>query len=230
MGLFCFIPIGWNYAVINSIYHSYDLPCLAFFCLGVFLFLDKRLVLFYIIFVVACFNRESTCFITFTIILLFTKTPTKFSIPNLFYTNIYVFRHCIIQFLIWLSTKQFLEYIFRDNPGSFYENLIRSQIFENLWYGIPSWPYLDIERFLGNPRCFLTLFACIWILIPYLWTYTPKQVKKLIWILPIYLIIAFNYANMMETRIYQELNIIISLIIITGIINKIYNPKNVTRA
>ena len=37
-----FIPVGWNYMIINSIYHSYDLPCLAIFCWGISLFLKKQ--------------------------------------------------------------------------------------------------------------------------------------------------------------------------------------------
>jgi hypothetical protein len=36
--------------------------------------------------------------------------------------------------------------------------------------------------------------------------------------IPIYLLPAFLYANLMESRVYHELNVVISIVIITGLI------------
>ena len=218
---FVFIPIGWNYIVLNSIYHSYDLTSLAFFTWGLLLFLEKKYILFYLTFIIGCFNRESTCFISIAVFSIIFKLPIKLSVLNLFKFNNFVLYHLFFQFLIWISIKTYLEYMFRFNPGEFYEETLSMTNFINdIWKGNPSWPFLNTSTFLGNPRCYLTLFAGVWILIPILWRYIPSNSKRLLWVIPPYFIVALLYANLMESRVYQEINIILSLIIVTGFVSR----------
>ena len=89
---------------------------------------------------------------------------------------------------------------------------------QDLWHGDPSWPFLDTTTFLGNPRSFLTLFAGVWIILPFIWRSVPSKAKKLLWIVPPYLIAAFIHANLMESRVYHELNIVLSAVIVSGLI------------
>ena len=111
--------------------------------------------------------------------------------------------------------------MFRFNPGEFYEETLSMTNFINdIWKGNPSWPFLNTSTFLGNPRCYLTLFAGVWILIPILWRYIPSNSKRLLWVIPPYFIVALLYANLMESRVYQEINIILSLIIVTGFVSR----------
>lgn len=217
-----FIPVGWNYFVINSIYHSYDLPTLTFFCWGLVFFIHKKFLAFYLLYFIACFNRESTCFITIALFATQFQIFKSVSIRNFCLANQSLFIQCLAQTIIWFLIKFFLEYIFRDNPGLFYESTYSiTQFIIDIWYGNPSWPYLDTTKFLGNPRCFLTLFGCVWIFLPFFWKSIPPSAKKMIWIIPPYLFIALVYANLMESRTYHEINVVLALNIVSGLVMKI---------
>ena len=217
---FLFIPVGWNYIALNSIYHAYDLPTLAFFCWGIVFFLQKKFFLFYLTFFVGSFNRESTCFITIAIFALQLVIPCQLNFINLFNYNKTLFIHCLFQSIIWFGIKTFLEHVFRNNPGSFYEETFSMYNFcLSIWRGVPSWPFLDTSTFWGNPRSFLSLFACTWIILPIIWKNIPFQTKKLLWIIPPYLVTAIMYANLMESRVYHEINVVLSVCILSGCIN-----------
>jgi hypothetical protein len=229
---FLFVPVGWNYLALNSIYHAYDLPTLVFFCWAIVFFLQKKFFLFYLTFLVGSFNRESTCFITIAIFALQLRIPNQLKFVNLFYYNKKLFIHCLYQSLLWFGIKNLLEYIFRNNPGSFYEKTFSiNNFFQDMWKGLPSWPFLDTSTFWGNPRSFLSLFACTWVVLPLIWQNIPTQSKKLLWIIPPYLVGAILYANLMESRVYHEINVVLSACILSGFINlmdksKFFNIKN----
>jgi hypothetical protein len=217
--LLLLIPVGWNYMFINSIFHSYDIPSLFFYCLGLHLFLNKKYFLFYIIFAVATFNRESTCFISISIALLLSKFSSKYRLKDNFVRNFSLIRHLLAQAALWFLIVLIISWLVKDSPGRSYELTYSMREFiANMWNGAPSWPFLNTETFLGNPRCFLTLFGCTWVLIPFLWKYIPGDCKKLLLLIPIYMIPAILFANLMETRVYHELNVVITLAFISGLI------------
>ena len=68
--LLILVPLSWNYICINGfidgtgLYYPYDIPSLTFFAAGIILFMQKKWLWFYPVFILACFNRESACFIT----------------------------------------------------------------------------------------------------------------------------------------------------------------------
>ena len=68
--LLILLPLSWNYIVINGfldgagLYYPYDIPSLTFFALGIILFMQKKWLWFYPVFILACLNRESACFIS----------------------------------------------------------------------------------------------------------------------------------------------------------------------
>ena len=215
--LLLLIPVGWNYMFINSIYHAYDIPSLFFFCACLYLFLNKNYILFYITFTIATLNRESTCFITVSLVLLLYKIKFDYSLKSNFLRNTYLIKHILIQTTLWSSVVLLISWLLKNSPGYSYESTYSMKIFiSNLWKGLPSWPFLNTDDFFCNPRCFITLFGCTWLLIPFLWKYVPMDCKKLLLLIPIYMIPAILYANLMETRIYHELNVIISLAVISG--------------
>jgi len=215
--LLLLIPVVWNYMFINSIYHAYDIPTLFFFCSCLYLFLNKKYVLFYIIFAIATLNRESTCFITISLVLLLSKFKFDYSFKDNFLRNSFLIKHLLVQATLWSSVVILINWLLKDSPGHSYESTYSMKVFiANLWNGLPSWPFLNTRDFFGNPRCFITLFGCTWILIPFLWKYIPEGCKKLLLLIPIYMIPAILYANLMEARVYHELNVIISLATISG--------------
>lgn len=211
------IPVSWNYMFINSIYHAYDIPTLFFFCACMYLFLSKSYTLFYIIFIIATLNRESTCFVTISLTLLMFKFDTNFSLVESYKHNSSFARHLLTQTIIWLLLTLFIRWLIEESPGNSYETTYSMKVFiANMLNGSTSWPFLNTESFFGNPRCFLTLFGCLWLLIPFLWKFIPKDCKKLLLLIPIYMIPALLYANLMETRVYHELNVVIALAVTIG--------------
>ena len=54
-------------------------------------------------------------------------------------------------------------------------------------------------------------------MIPLCWGYIPRPTRRLLWLVPSYLLIAYRDANMMETRIYGELNIVIAATALAGV-------------
>lgn len=217
--LLLLIPVAWNYMFINSIYHAYDIHTLFFFCLAIYLFINKNYIFFYVIFAIATINRESTCFITISIALLLLQFKFDYKLKKIFKSNSYLAKHLLFQTTIWLFVVLLIRWLLRDSPGQSYEvTYSMKEFFVNMWNGSTSWPYLNTETFTGNPRCFLTLFACTWIGIPLFWNHIPIHCKKLLLLIPIYMIPALLYANLMETRVYHELNVVISLAFISGLI------------
>jgi len=224
--LFLLIPVGWNYIFINSIFHSYDIPSLFFYCLCLNLFLRNKYLLFYIIFAVATLNRESTCFISISVTLLLFKFNSDLSLKDNFSRNFNLMSHLLVQTALWSLIVLFTSWLVKDSPGQSYEATYSMGVFfANMLSGAPSWPFLNTETFLGNPICFLTLFGCTWVLIPFFWKYIPGNCKKLLLLIPIYMIPAILYANLMETRVYHELNVVIALAIISGLIRYINSYK-----
>ena len=217
--LFLLIPVGWNYIFLNSIFHSYDLPSLFFYCLCLYLFLRKKYLPFYIIFAASTLNRESTCFISISIALLLAKFDSNYGLKDNFIRNFSLMRHLLAQVILWFLMVLLISWFVKDSPGQSYEETFSMREFiANMWHGLPSWPFLNTEKIFGNPRCFLTLFACAWVVIPFFWKYIPKDCKKLLLLIPIYMIPALLYANLMETRVYHELNVVIALAFTSGLI------------
>jgi len=225
MSIYVLVPISWNYIALNSIFHAYDIPAISSYCWGVVLFMRNKFLLFYILFIISTLNRESSCFITISILLLkfdYNFKDKKNYFFEILKMNKFLFKHIFFQFLIWLTLVFSIKILVKYNPGSFYEKTFSMLHFiECLIENKACWPYLDPNSFFSNPRCFLTLFLCLWIIIPLLWRYIPSSSKKLLLLIPIYLIPCIMYANLMESRVYHELNIIISLVSVLGFHNYI---------
>jgi hypothetical protein len=141
--------------------------------------------------------------------------------------NFSLIGHLLAQAALWFVMVLLVNWLVKNSPGQSYEITYSMREFIiNMWNGSTSWPFLSSETFLGNPRCFVTLFGCVWVAIPFLWKYIPKEFKKLLLLIPIYMIPAFLYANLMETRVYHELNVVISLAVVSGLIGIKYNQPD----
>ena len=206
--LLILVPLSWNYIVINGLidgaglYYPYDVPSLAFFAGGVILFQQKKWLWFYAVFILACLNRESACFITLGGFLL-TLQIGESKFVDLLKSNRMMISQVIAQACIWLALRLILSYAFRGNPGEFFEephSMI--EFMARLWSGEPHWA-------MQNPRLFLTLFAGIWIVPLINWKNLNQSAKRLLGLGLIYLLALVFRSNMMEARVYNELNIII---------------------
>ena len=227
LGILVLLPVGWNYLILNSIFHAYDIPTLAFFTLGLLLFIRKKYISFYILYILATLNRESTCFITISVFLLLYKLDSSDTTFSSLKRNIVLIKQCFLQFVIWILITNLISIAIIKNPGNHYEDTFSMlQFLINMWEGNKSWPYLNTDFFFHNPRCFLTLFACIWIFIPFLWNKIEIQFKKLLLLIPIFFVPALLYANLMESRVYHELNIVLTLALLSGLINSVPSERH----
>ncbi len=221
-GFFCFFPLSWNYILLNGLwdgaglYYPYDIPSLTFFAIGVTLFLKGKWTMFYALFVIACLNRESTCFITMAgVFLVFQPEP---KIGKLILSNRGTIIHLAIQASIWLISRFCLSYIFNDNPGSFFESPHSMHEFvQKMWTGEKHWA-------MEKPVRFLFLFGGIWIIPILAWKRLLPSTKKLLLVGLVYLVSLYFRSNMMETRVYNELNIILSVVVIIYL-NSIFQKK-----
>ena len=204
------LPVSWNYLFINGfidgagLYYPYDIPSIAFFAAGIILFMQKKWFGFYPVFILACLNRESACFISLGGFLLALKTNEP-KIADIFKSNKRMLIQVAAQAGIWLTLRLILSYLFRNNPGEFFEKPHSMIDFINtMWSGKAHWA-------MNNPRWFLTLFAGIWI-IPFLfWQNLNPLAKRFSLLGLIYLVVLVFRSNMMETRVYNELNVIVTI-------------------
>ena len=204
------MPLSWNYIFINGfidgagLYYPYDIPSLTFFAAGIILFLQKKWILFYPVFILACLNRESACFITMGgFLLTFQIGESKF--VDFLKSNRKVITQVIAQASIWLALRLILSYTFRNNPGEFFEEPHSMlEFISKIASGESHWA-------MNNPRWFLTIFAGIWLAPLIMWRNLNGSLKRILIVGIIYLLILVFRSNMMETRVYNELNVILSI-------------------
>lgn len=205
---FILLPLAWNYIAINGLidgaglYYPYDIPALTFFAIGTILFCRQKWLLFYPAFILACLNRESACFITlagFCILI----TPFNGKSINWIKENKTILSHVGIQASIWVLSRICLSYTFRDNPGSFFENPHSMiQFITKIGTGESHWA-------MQNPIWFLTLFAGTWVFPLVYLKRLNNRTRRLLIVGGVYLAVLAFRSNMMETRVYNELNIIL---------------------
>lgn len=84
----------------------FDIPAVLFITVGLILIYQKKWTQYYLVFLVATVNRETSCFLTVAYLLTsLSKWKTK-----------QVTAHCLLQFLIWATIKYILFRIYSDNP------------------------------------------------------------------------------------------------------------------
>jgi len=208
--LFILVPVSWNFIFINGfidgagLYYPYDIPSMTFFAAGIILFKKKKWLYFYPVFILACLNRESACFITLGGFLL-TIQIDKSKFGSILGSNKRILGQIITQACMWFALRLLLAYAFRNNPGEFFEKPHSMIDFmAKMWNGDPHWA-------MENPRLFLTLFAGIWIVPLLYWKNLNQSAKRLGGLGLIYLLALVFRSNMMETRVYNELNVIVTV-------------------
>lgn len=224
--LLIIIPITWNYIFINGyidgagLYYPYDLPSLTLFTLGTLLFTKKKWHYFYPVFILACLNRESACFISIAGFLLVLETRS--TNPKVFlHQNKKIIVHIIIQALLWFSSRIILSYTFRNNPGEFFEvphsmsNFLAAMVHDQSHWA------------MDKPIWFVSIFCGIW-LIPLIFFKSLNTLEcRILLVGLIYLVALIFRSNMMEVRVYNELNVILFTVALS-VISRIM-PKSCSR-
>lgn len=223
--LLILVLLFWNYIAINGmidgagLYYPYDLPSLTFFSIGVILFCRSKWILYYPVYILALLNRESSCFIPLTGFFLIApsfRTP----IINWFKKNRILIVHILAQTMLWLISRVGLSWYFRDNPGSFFEEPHSAfEFFSAMINGQGHWA-------MSQPIWFLSIFCGIWIF-PLIFFRKMNHVERRLSIVGlIYIVSLFFRSNMMETRVYNELNVILFAIVLS-LISRFYSNYSV---
>ena len=224
--LLVMLPITWNYLMINGyfdgagLYYPYDIPSMTFFAGGIILFLKRKWRWFYPVFILACLNRESACFITLGGFLITLQIEKKSDFTTIIKSNRKMLAQVMAQASIWLAVRLILSYAFRNNPGQFFEK--PHSMFDfiaKVWSGEAHWA-------MNNPRLFLTLFAGTWIIPLLYWKNLNQSAKRLYTLGVVYLLALVLRSNMMETRVYNELNVIVAICAICAISPKLSITKS----
>ena len=223
-----FIPVSWNFIFLNGLidgaglYYPYDIPSLCFFTLGLLLFLEKKWGWFYVVFILALLNRESACFISIAGFALSVVFPNKF-IKNWIKENRDLMCHISIQLILWIVSRIYLSFKFKDNPGEFFEQPHSMIDFlSKILTGEPHWA-------MQNPLWFLTLFLGLWIIPVLGFNHLNRPSKRLMIVGAIYLFTLTLRSNMMETRVYNELNVILTVLVICVLHNLINKTSALVR-
>lgn len=180
--LLAVLPWPFLLSRYDAFYYHYDMPALCFFTAGLTALYRRNWKLFYPLFIIGTFNRETTCFLT--VIYLATaigQYPLRVWLG-----------HVSLQATLWVAVKGFLIWLYRDNPGV---GLFAAQWQTNL-------------PLLLNPQILLmlsSLWGFTWIPV-LLWGHTipDRFIRRALWAVPLFLLGMGIVGMMAEMRVYSE--------------------------
>lgn len=182
--LFFSIAAGYQHA---NLYFSWDTPSIAFFTAGIVAVLRRRWRAYYLVFFVATFNRETTCFLTMIYILLEWEHSSWRTLAQ----------HVVTQFVIWITVKAALVWVYVDN-------LIFSSGHGVFWLMIDS----NLRVLSTVPGWFYLLQAMggIWVVTFLLapWIREPRLIRAL-WVAVPFVLGMLVVGIVSEVRIFNEL-------------------------
>jgi hypothetical protein len=188
--------------------YVYDFPALFLFTFGLFLLYQRKWNYFLILFLISCFNKETTILLTLIFTIHFYKDTEV--------TKKFYYRFITIQLIIFVAVKILLFFLFRNNPGGFVELHL-----------------IDRNYLLFNGYSLITFVALMIILLSIFnrWNEKPKFLKDSLWIAIPLLILTLFFGFFDELRDYYEAFPIMILLISYNIgkilgANLILKPKN----
>nr|MBK7068490.1 hypothetical protein [Deltaproteobacteria bacterium] len=206
----CFLPFGlsvvfaptilpvlwWDHTPIGTDHFLYlsDFPAVAFLALGITLLLKRRYGWFYLVFVVATVNRETSILLTVAFLAMaYGREPLR-----------RLAGHAAAQAALWVVTTSALRHAFADNPGAG-------------TYELHLWGNLELTRqILLGANTMLgaampLLFGGAYAIVPFFWSRRSTEAKRLLWLVPVEFAIMFFVGNILELRIYDDALLIVLL-------------------
>jgi len=137
---------------------------------------------YYPIFIIATFNRETTCFLTIVYLLAAFRIDP---LPK-------VLVHCVVQLLLWIAVKSALFCLYGGSGGELFRNAVMNNI------GRLSDPHMCV--ILSSTLGFLWLPAMF-----YARRIKDHFVKRSLLVVPVFFVGMFCVGELAEIRIYGEL-------------------------
>ncbi len=180
--LFLVLPYNLALPTFAPWYYVYDTPSVLFFSAGLLFLYRRQWILFYLIFTIGTFNRETTCFLT-TICLL-----TGFGRGNLRV----LLSHCLAQFAIWMIIKCGLAWSYGTVQGSIYCNMLNTNLHS----------LASLQKWL----ILLSSFGYTWVPLIFLWHWIDDIfVRRACLVVPFFILAMLNAGVLQEIRIFGEL-------------------------
>jgi hypothetical protein len=164
-------------------WYPYDFPACLLSTLALHLLYQKRFTAYYLVFIVATLNRETSCFLTVLFLLCLRD----------FFDRRALVTHVSLQFVIWCAVKILLYLAYLDNPG---HGLFSDKLSSNV-------------EWLANPELYGALASiCGFLCLPVLWRRKVIEddfVRSSILIFYPFLAGMMFVGNWHETRIFSEI-------------------------
>ncbi len=170
-------------------YYCYDIAAIAFFTLGLAALLKKNWTLFYVVFVLGTFNRETTAFLVLIYLLAYVGRDNWKQLGA----------HALAQTMIWVVIKTWLWSVYHNADATYADSLdlYKDSVAHNL------------RLFAEDPNLWITLasnWAFLWIPALAGWPRIGHPfVRRALWIVPVFVGVMFYVGELAELRIYSEL-------------------------
>lgn len=190
LGLFYVMPFNF----VHTFWYPSDIPSVLFFALGLRLLLEGKWAWYYPLFILATFNRETTIYLTLTQVVVSIGTSRTMG----------VWRHAVMQALLWCVIKATLWVIYRTNP------VVGFGLFENQFWA-------NLEALADWPRLatFLMNFGGIWIPVA-IWQHKLAQpfLRRALLVCVVQMLVLGTVGVLDEMRVYGEMIPVIYLALV----------------
>ena len=203
------LPVLYVVALVQYCW-MYDLLGIAFFSLGLLLILKRQWTAYLIMFTVATFNRETTCFLTLFYLALEIRKENWRKVVGF----------CAVQGVIWLAIKLFLcsYYSGRTNIDDITEGTEKLGIFHLVFF-------TNIKVLCGlatgvmpgsTARAWLqmaAIFGGLWIPVIMFWSKIRENeaICRLMYVIPVYVLGMLMVGAIDELRIFAEIAPVVGL-------------------
>lgn len=190
------LPFNFLLSRLYPFWLAYDMPSMLFIMLGLILIRQRRWPLYYALFLVATFNRETTCFLTLIYLV------TAFGKDRIGR----IAMHCAAQFVIWFSIKHALSVLYATNPGA---GMGLNKLADNLRALRGVIPVEGLSYPTFQPGVFAIMassMAFIWlIVIIYFRLIEDDFIRKACLVTPLFFLVMLKTGNLPEVRIYGDM-------------------------
>lgn len=189
-------------------YYPSDIPSVLFFILGMWTLHKCKWGLYYPIFIIASFNRETSCFLTIYMLLLMLNAKP---FPRLF-------SHVVFQAALWVVIKLFLYYLYGGNSNLEYANVggvFKFTLMDNL-----------AQNWIKTAVLLPSVYGLLWIPLGYYASYVrPYELRRALLIVPLFHLLMIIPGEVLELRIYAEMIPVVIIGVIMGVATWISNKS-----